>query len=391
MGSDAEAQAEEKDEIAQAKVHEKSPLLAPSTLMQSVGSILGGMPFQMFAVFIFVTLGAGQALAARASLVDSKMPYDVTAAVFLAEFGKLVVSIIWIAANDRATFRWPLPSSWGWDSLDLMSVGLLYSFTNEFNFLVVERLGAALFMILGNLKIVFTCIFMKLIIGKSFAMLQWVAVALLTMSAAVVKIPAVVHSAHHGSMSTGVMVGLIFLFISTASSGLAAVRNEFILKKKQEDGDQAPPMSFMTKNAVLYFWGTLMNGAAWWVTGSHNHLLGGFNRAGLVSVLCLMGLGLACGVILRYLDNVSRLFGSVAQVLLTVAASRLMPPAMREGSFDGFYILSLMLLAAALVTYSSHASPQLYIQLVVACIAALLVGIFCMMLDKNFLVSGTAA
>eukprot|EP00971_Amphidinium_carterae_P298022 5921791-Amphidinium_carterae.2 len=60
---------------------------------------------------------------------------------------------------------------------------------------------------------------MKLIIGKSFALLQWVAVALLTVSAAVVKIPAVVHSAHHGSMSTPVVIGLIFLLISTASSG----------------------------------------------------------------------------------------------------------------------------------------------------------------------------
>eukprot|EP00971_Amphidinium_carterae_P298021 5921791-Amphidinium_carterae.1 len=115
------------------------------------------------------------------------MQYDVTAAVTLAELGKLVVSLIWtcavlhnwkssvgctdavspravkpacalalcrIAANDRASFTWPLPRSWSWDSLDLMSVALLYSFTNEFNFLVVERLGAALFMILGNLKIV---------------------------------------------------------------------------------------------------------------------------------------------------------------------------------------------------------------------------------------------
>mmetsp|Transcript_32628 Transcript_32628/g.74557 ORF Transcript_32628/g.74557 Transcript_32628/m.74557 type:complete len:386 (+) Transcript_32628:112-1269(+) len=380
MGSDAEVQVRE-------KVHEKSPLIGTSAIVQSWSSILGGTPFRMLAVVIFVTLGAGQALAARASLgPDGTMQYDVTAAVTLAELGKLVVSLIWIAANDRASFTWPLPRSWSWDSLDLMSVALLYSFTNEFNFLVVERLGAALFMILGNLKIVFTCVFMKLIIGKSFALLQWVAVALLTVSAAVVKIPAVVHSAHHGSMSTPVVIGLIFLLISTASSGLAAVRNEFILKKKQEDGDQSAEMSFMTKNAILYFWGTLMNGAAWMATGTHPHLFGGFNRAAAVSVLCLMGLGLACGVILRYLDNVSRLFGSVAQVLLTVAASRLMPPAMREGSFDAFYVLSLMLLAAALVTYSSHSSPQLYVQLVVACIAALLVGILCMLLDKNFVV-----
>eukprot|EP00971_Amphidinium_carterae_P245464 4874088-Amphidinium_carterae.6 len=49
----------------------------------------------------------------------------------------------------------------------------------------------------------------------------------------------------------------------------------------------------------------VLRGAAWMATGTHPHLFGGFNRAAAVSVLCLMGLGLACGVILRYLDNVS--------------------------------------------------------------------------------------
>mmetsp|Transcript_130498 Transcript_130498/g.278850 ORF Transcript_130498/g.278850 Transcript_130498/m.278850 type:complete len:386 (-) Transcript_130498:227-1384(-) len=334
------------------------------------------LSFQLGAVGLFVACGAGQALAARASVgQNGKLPYDTTAAVTFAEAAKLLFSLCWLASTSVGQ-AWPLPWAWLRESRDLGLVAVLFAITNQCNFLIVESLGAALFMLLGNLKIVWTCLFMKLLLGKDFVPLQWTAVAMLTFSACIVKMPDIL-GLESAAVPTGAAAwGLILLLASTASSGLASVQNELIFKRESLE-KESPPMPFMAKNAVLYAWGVGLNFASWHFWGSQPFFAFASNAAAVASIGFLVGLGLACAVILRYLDNVVRCFGSVAQVLATVALSQFLPERLHEGTIGPWYTFSMALLATALVLYQAHASPQLHVYLVAAASGALLVSLAC--------------
>lgn len=358
---------------------EATPLAPSANNAKPQASALFQASWQAGAVLCFVVLSAGQTLATRMSMGHSnELPYDTAAAVSCAEGIKLVISLCWVAKFDRRALPWPIAGGWIHESLDLLVVAVLFALQNQLNFLVVERLGAAMFVILGNLKIVFTCFFMRVMLDRHFASLQWVAVAMLTLSAFTAQSSAL--DVHQGSRAS--MLGIAFLLVSTASSGLASVKNELILKREVAGG---PPMPFMVKNAVLYTWGFGLNLASWAACGRHA-FFGGFDRAAVASVLCLVGLGLACSIILGYLDNVIKCFSSVLIVLVTVAASRLLPAYLHEGSFGAHCVVSLVLLSGALVLYQAHASPRLNQHLFVAMSVAAVVGGICVKADNMKLV-----
>lgn len=343
-----------------------------SQLLGNTGPTTGEVIFKVSAVSLFVGLGAGQVLAAKASVgPDGALPYDSAAAVFWVEAIKFSISLVWMLTMDRSQFVWPIPRSWYSLCLDLSMVALLFTATNELNFMVIEHLGASLFAILSNLKIVFTCLFMRVMLGKVFSNMQWVGVVLLTSSAVVVKWPVFVDASK--SLPSTFLIGLTLLLVSTACSGLASVKNESILKAADPAGQE---MSFMMKNAVLYVWGMVLNFGSWAFMGSKG-LTEGLNTNALLSIFLLVGLGLSCAVILCYLDNVARCFGSVAQVLLTVAASQAIFASSDASDFGIYYIVSLALLAVALVVYQAHDSPNLVPYAALAGLIAGSVGLAC--------------
>lgn len=338
----------------------------------SVG--LGDAIFKASAVFVFVAMGTGQVLTARASVSkDGSLPYDTSAAVFWVEAIKFLLSLIWMFTVDPQQFVWPIPPSWYKLCFDLSLVAVLYTGVNELFYVVVADIGASLFVIVSNLKIVFCCVFMRLLLGKAFVPLQWLAVSMLTLSAVVVKMPDFLASTD--SLPPNLVRGIALNLVMTVCSGLASVINESILKRVDPAGDQ---MTFMAKNAVLYIWGMALNLASWSSTGNKG-LTEGFNAMAIMSVLLTVGLGLSCAVILGYLDNVARCFGDVTKVLLTVAVSSLLfTSSGRSGEFGLCYILALVLLALALVVYQAHENPHLGTYAIMAGLVAGAVGWACM-------------
>mmetsp|Transcript_10653 Transcript_10653/g.28209 ORF Transcript_10653/g.28209 Transcript_10653/m.28209 type:complete len:379 (+) Transcript_10653:79-1215(+) len=333
-------------------------------------------------VCFFVLLGAGQALTTRIAVSrhDGHLPYDTAAAVLVAETIKLVFAIVWVFACNRISLTWDMPKAWLYESMDLLVVACLFALQNQLSFLIIERLGAGLFMILGNLKIVFTCVFMRVLLDKEFAIAQWLAVALLTISAILVKFPVLFGIKHDEFTSQGsLVIGFLLLLVSAISSGLASVKNEVILKSGAGTSEAMP---FMAKNAVLYFWGFWINIVSWYLWGKQPILAVFAGRWCIASVVMMAGMGLACAVILRYLDNVVRCFSSVAQVLLTVAMSHILPAWLHEGSFDLCYITSLVFLGVSLVLYQAHNSPKVHLYCLTAAACGLLVGVFCYAVDS---------
>lgn len=332
---------------------------------------------------IFVVLGVGQAISIRSStFANEHFHYDVSAAVTACEFLKLSFCMVWIMCFNRDSMprAMEIPTPWLHDSFTLFIVAIFFAIQNQLAFAVVERLGPSLFMILGNMKIVFTCIFMRLILDRRFSFLQWVAVGMLTLSAVLLKLPVFLEVFQSDSEVDGVhdlIVGMLLMLMATSSSGLSSVVNEFILKKETE-GAQMP---FMAKNAVLYFWGVVLNLMVWLLVGELP-FFSWIPGRGLLPILCMTGMGLACSVILRYLDNMYRCFAACAQVLLTLALARfVLPPELQDEPLDIFYVCSVLLLAQALVIYQNSESPQLGWYITLVSIGAGFVCMICMGLD----------
>jgi hypothetical protein len=366
---------------------ETTPLIAECRKdleKQSTGSqnTLRSYLWQLAVVFVFVALGSCQALSTKLSETrNGKLPYDSSAAVAIAEAVKLMVSLVCVFFVERDQLSGITASTLRYEFGELSVIAFLFALQNELNFLVIEQLGSALFVMLGNLKIVFTCIFMRLIMGKQFAPLQWFAVCTLFVSAAIVKLPLVMFGAsgvEDGTAKKSFLFGIMMLLVACTSSGLSSVQNEIVLKRRGAGGQS---LSFMAKNAVLYSWGVLFNALSWMMFGQ-KPFLACFTQMGLASILCLAGMGLACAVILGYLDNVVRCFSSVAQVLVVVLFSRLFPDAFQEGEIDFFFMAAMTLLVVAIVTYQNHDSPNLWTYVYSAAVGSVAMGYMAMTLDS---------
>eukprot|EP00971_Amphidinium_carterae_P026512 522873-Amphidinium_carterae.1 len=212
---------------------------------------------------------------------------------------------------------------------------------------------------------------MWLLLSKKFGALQWVAVCLLVVSATVSQGPQIVGEETAG-LSWRLVMGLGVMVVLATSAGFASVRNELIFKREREDR-----MPFMLQNAVMYVWGIGLNLSSWAVWGKHG-FLEGFTPTVWVSVVCASAMGLMVAMMLKYLDNVVKCFSGVGQVLFTVLASRLLPDHLHKGSFDIFYLASLVTLAVSLVLYQGHASKRLPLLMFTALVSSLVIGLACM-------------
>lgn len=258
---------------------------------------------------------------------------------------------------------------------------MLFALQNQLNYMIPPLTGAGIFLLLSNLKIVWTCVFMRVLMNKKFETLQWLAVGLLTLSSAIIELPKVLNKAELGN---SLVTGLVLLLIATTASGLASVWNELILKRKagHQNGLEVKEMPFMLKNAVLYVWGVAMNMGTWCYASSSEPFFNGFNLAGTCTILSFVGMGLTCACVLKYLDNIVRCFASVATVYFGLVLSRFLPRDLWEDPFSMWHTASLVLLSVALVVYSSHSSPGLAKQVVASTVAAVAVGLICMYLDQ---------
>lgn len=335
-------------------------------------------------LLIFVAAGVAQAISIRFSVGRSgHMAYDASAAVAAAEGAKLVFSLGWVACFDRESMPRPtaVPSQWYSEAFILFLIAVGFAIQNQVAFLAVERLGPSFYAILGNLKIVFTCVFMRLILRRTFSILQWIAVIMLTTSAVFVKVPFLLQGGagvEHEEQSR-LTSGVLMMLLATSSSGLSAVYNELVLKRQTEGAD----MPFMAKNLVLYTWGFGINYFVWYSTGSLPFLAWYYGN-GCFAIICMTFMGLSCAVVLRYLDNIYRCFAACTQVLMIVFIAHLiLPPELQEEPFSIFHACALLLLAQAIVIYSHHESKELGWYLGVATIFTIMISLACRLIDKS--------
>lgn len=344
------------------------------------------------ALVVFVSFGAGQALFTTASRdPGGKLPYSKASASLLVDASKLVVALTCILCFERCDVRrapWPPPRRWCGEFLELGVLATLFTVQNGLGFWVVESLGAGLFVLLSNMKIAWTVFFMSVFAKKRFAATQWAGVVLLIASSVLLAGNQIWTRRSHPANPNLEMqaappsVGLLCITMSTCSSGFSSVVNEVLLKRGTTErpssdarvGKAAESLPFWVKNAVLYFFGFVLNLGGWFWSRGGAGLLDGFNAAAFGAICSMVGMGFSVAFILRYLDSVIRCFGTVMLAFVTLLASPKLPGAESEAAPGPAHALALALVAMGLVLYAAHESPAVLRFAALAAACALLLG-----------------
>jgi UDP-sugar transporter A1/2/3 len=240
---------------------------------------------------------------------EGKNEYSSASAVLMMELSKIVISLGFLKhSGDMGKDAILLE-----DLLKYSVPALLYFINNNLTFWVLARVDVTTYQLVAQLKILFTAMLFRFMLKKSIGYYQYLAIWQLACGVAVSQIPrADMSHAERASSLEGVAALVFFCFIS----GLAGVYNEKLLKDN--------PASIHFQNVLLYSWGIIMN-----LLGvlhdkkaiSEEGFFHGWNFWTVVLVTNNALVGLAISAILKYADNIARVYAASGALLVTMACS----------------------------------------------------------------------
>ncbi|RXH78147.1 hypothetical protein DVH24_040118 [Malus domestica] len=245
---------------------------------------------------------------------NGKYEYDYATVPFLAEVFKLIVSsfLLWrerrISPSIRMTTDWrsvrlyPIPS-------------VIYLIHNNVQFATLVYVDTSTYQILGNLKIVTTGILFRLFLRKKLSNLQWIAI--------VKGCGEVSCDSLFSAPIQGYMLGIL----SACMSALAGVYTEFLMKK---NNDSLYWQNSGKKKSVqwqsFYRFGVIFNVARLGFDDFREwplwqRLFNGYSLTTCLVVLNLGSTGLLVSWLMKYADNIVKVYSTSMAMLLTMVLS----------------------------------------------------------------------
>jgi probable UDP-sugar transporter A4 len=208
--------------------------------------------------------------------------------------------------------------------------GFIYTINNNLAFIVLDgMIDPASYQLLSNMKILTTALLFYVIMKKPLSVRQWVALALLAAgcSLAALNIDERVDDAeahtndavHEGKHMRITPTGFLVMVVYCTLSGLAGVYSEKMLKDTSR--------IFHVSNTLLYAWGIVFNAFAFVresggsdnaaAVGGFSTLFTGYNGWAVAMMLNQAFTGLILSLVMRFLDNIVKLFTIACSLLLT--------------------------------------------------------------------------
>lgn len=265
-------------------------------------------------------------------MVDGKR-YFTSTAVLLNEVLKLIISS-YVAFRDTAhnlgphasvatTSRALYNEVFSSDSWKLAIPAILYTFQNSLQYIAVSNLDAATFQVTYQLKILTTAMFTVTMLKRSISTKKWVSLVILMAGVGVVSLPHETDAttkkadAEHASMNK--MVGLFAVITACATSGLAGVYFEKVLKDSNN-------VTLWVRNVQLSFWslfpalfvGVLIKDGR---EIARDGFFAGYNGVVWSAIVCQAVGGLLVAVVVNYADNIAKNFATSISIILSFIAS----------------------------------------------------------------------
>ncbi|KAJ4957010.1 hypothetical protein NE237_013793 [Protea cynaroides] len=273
-----------------------------------------------FVAALLTVLTSSQGILTTLSQSDGGYDYDYATVPFLAEVFKLLVSsfLLW-----RECKLSPLPRmTTEWKSMRLFPIpSIIYLIHNNVQFATLTYVDTSTYQIMGNLKIVTTGILFRLFLKRKLSNLQWMAIVLLAVGTTTSQVKGCGELSCNSFFSApieGYMLGIL----SACLSALAGVYTEFLMKKSND--------SLYWQNVQLYTFGAIFNMARlllgdfksefeqgpWW-----QRLLNGYSFTTWLVVLNLGSTGLLVSWLMKYADNIVKVYSTSMAMLLTMVLS----------------------------------------------------------------------
>ena len=169
------------------------------------------------------------------------------------------------------------------------------------------------FQLLSQMKTIFTGLLFRVFLGRRLSGAQYLALVTLACGTATSQIPSAVRRPGHSSMH-----GLLLSVISSLLSAFGGIYSEKLLKGR-------PSASIHWQNIQLYVWGVAFNGLGFMLKDSgtlENGVFTGYGNPWAVSVvLCNALNGLAISAVLKFADNIARVYAHAIAMVATMIVS----------------------------------------------------------------------
>jgi solute carrier family 35 (UDP-sugar transporter), member A1/2/3 len=265
--------------------------------------------------------------------------YFASTAVLLNEVLKLIVSTA-IAYRDTAAnmggsasadtvMRTLYKEVFAGDSWKLAIPAALYTFQNTLQYMAVSNLDAATFQVMYQLKILATAVFTVTLLKRNLSVKKWVSLLLLMAGVAAVSIlpdgsetgsnsnPKGLEAHARSNMSR--TIGMVSVIIACATSGLAGVYFEKVLKDstKVTLWVRNIQLSFYSLFPALFIGVMLKDGREISKIG----FFAGYNHVVVAAIASQSMGGLIVALVVRYADNIAKNFATSISIILSFVAS----------------------------------------------------------------------
>ncbi|XP_028056754.1 CMP-sialic acid transporter 1-like isoform X1 [Camellia sinensis] len=272
---------------------------------------------------ILTILTSSQGILTTLSQSNGGYKYDYATVPFLAEVFKLIVSSFFLWRE----FQRPTPPrmTTDWKSVRLYPIpSIIYVIHNNVQFATLTFVDPSTYQIMGNLKIVTTGILFRMFLKRKLSNLQWMAIVLLAVGTTTSQAKGC-GEASCDSLFSSPIQGYMLGILSACLSALAGVYTEFLMKKNND--------SLYWQNVQLYTFGAIFNMARlllddfrggfhrgpWW-----QRLFNGYSITTWMVVLNLGSTGLLVSWLMKYADNIVKVYSTSMAMLLTMVLSTLL-------------------------------------------------------------------
>ena len=282
--------------------------------------------------------------------------YLAVSTTFVTEVAKLCISLsLYLSLPKNKRSHNALRRN---DVLLFACPAFVYFINNNLIFVILMYVNSTTFQILSSLKTVATGILFRIVLKRILSDVQGVSILLLAAGAAVSQFPVCLTvCGGSGELEESVsgeaaLLGASVALVTCVLSAFGGVYSELLLKK---DGNLH---SIHLQNMLLYAWGVLFNGIALLVKDkerlSNGGLFQGYAPIVLLLILNNACVGLAISAILKFANNLVRVFAHTAAMLLTMVLESMFMGAPVSPQL----LTSIVIVSSSTYLYNIHPPPK---------------------------------
>lgn len=282
--------------------------------------------------------------------------YLASTAVFTMEVIKLIICLLVIAYQSSGALLSELRIHVLQSPKELLKLtvpSVCYCIQNNLLYLALTNLDAATYQVCYQLKILTTALFSALLLGRKFSKTKWASLVLLTIGVAVVQISNSGDQHTHEDEDVAAhnrLIGLIAVLCAACTSGFSGVYFEKILKGSRT--------SLWIRNVQMGLPSTIFAYCTVYMKDAPAVAKFGFFGGYTPIVWTVVGVqavgGLIVAVVVRYADNVLKVFATSFSIVVSCIISAFLFDFHPTVSF----LIGASLVVTATVLYSSPESSS---------------------------------